>query len=95
MVTTSGYVLSHGYIHLKMLSDACYFHQSGQQTQSLNSAAVTWSLANQLYGPKGPYFVIPMGLLIGMFPTFVQWLISKASRTLHGELSSIELMLII
>ncbi|KAK7687874.1 hypothetical protein QCA50_009093 [Cerrena zonata] len=57
---------------------------SGQQTQSLNSAAVTWSLANQLYGPKGPYFVIPMGLLIGMFPTFVQWLIWKRWRTIGG-----------
>ncbi|KAJ3557724.1 hypothetical protein NM688_g1317 [Phlebia brevispora] len=50
---------------------------SGQYTQSLNSAAVTWSLAKQLYGPHGPYFVIPMGLLIGVGPTLLQWLIGK------------------
>ncbi|GJE91208.1 oligopeptide transporter [Phanerochaete sordida] len=50
---------------------------SGQSTQSLNSAAVTWALAKELYSPSGPYFVIPMGLLIGMVPTFLQWLIAK------------------
>ncbi|KAL4248101.1 oligopeptide OPT transporter family protein [Abortiporus biennis] len=50
---------------------------SGQEVQSLNSAAVTWSLAKQLYGPKGPYFWIPMSLFLGMAPTFVQWLIWK------------------
>ncbi|KAH7929974.1 OPT superfamily oligopeptide transporter [Leucogyrophana mollusca] len=50
---------------------------SGQVVQSLNSAAVTWSLAKELYGPGGPYFIIPMSLLIGMGVTFLQWLIVK------------------
>jgi hypothetical protein len=50
---------------------------SGQVVQSLNSAAVTWSLAKELYGRKGPYFIIPLSLLIGMVPTFFQWLIAK------------------
>ncbi|KZT18640.1 oligopeptide transporter [Neolentinus lepideus HHB14362 ss-1] len=50
---------------------------SGQTIQSLNSAAVTWSLAKDLYGPKGPYFIIPMSLLIGAGATIVQWLIWK------------------
>lgn len=50
---------------------------SGQVPQSLNSAAVTWSLAKQLYGLHGPYIVIPMSLIIGMVPTFFQWLIWK------------------
>lgn len=50
---------------------------SGQYVQSLNSAAVTWSLAKELYGPSGPYFVIPMGLVIGIVPTTLQWLIAK------------------
>ncbi|KAF9051472.1 oligopeptide transporter [Panaeolus papilionaceus] len=50
---------------------------SGQQPQSLNSAAVTWSLAKQLYGFNGPYWIVPMSLLIGMVPTTVQWLIHK------------------
>ena len=55
------------------------YAQSGQYIQSLNSAAVTWSMAKELYSPKGPYFIIPMGLLIGMGPTIIQWLIGKVS----------------
>lgn len=50
---------------------------SGYVVQSANSEAVTWSLAKELYGPSGPYFIIPMGLLVGMVPTAIQWLISK------------------
>ncbi|KAK0452510.1 peptide transporter MTD1 [Armillaria borealis] len=50
---------------------------SGKTLQSLNSAAVTWSLAKQLYGRNGPYLIVPLGLLIGMVPTFFQWLIWK------------------
>lgn len=53
--------------------------QSGQYPQSLNSAAVTWSLAKELYSPSGPYFVVPMGLFIGVVPTLLQWLIGKVS----------------
>ena len=52
---------------------------SGQVPQSLNSAAVTWSLAKELYGFNGPYWAIPMSLVIGMVPTTIQWLISKVS----------------
>ncbi|KIP01135.1 hypothetical protein PHLGIDRAFT_131357 [Phlebiopsis gigantea 11061_1 CR5-6] len=50
---------------------------SGQYAQSINSAAVTWSLAKELYGPSGPYFIVPMGLLIGIGPTLLQWYIGK------------------
>lgn len=50
---------------------------SGQVPQSLNSAAVTWSLAKELYGFNGPYWIVPMSLVIGMVPTFFQWLINK------------------
>ncbi|PCH44332.1 peptide transporter MTD1 [Wolfiporia cocos MD-104 SS10] len=50
---------------------------SGQYVQSLNSAAITWSLAKELYGPNGPYIWVPLSLLFGMVPTFLQWLISK------------------
>jgi hypothetical protein len=50
---------------------------SGQYVQSLNSGAITWSLAKLLYGPSGPYFVIPFGIFIGFGATFVQWLVSK------------------
>jgi hypothetical protein len=50
---------------------------SGQTVQSLNSNAVTWALAADLYGPKGPYFLIPMSLLIGIGGTVLQWAIAK------------------
>jgi len=50
---------------------------SGQVTQSLNSEAVTWSLAKELYGFNGPYWIIPISLIIGIVPTFFQWIIAK------------------
>ena len=50
---------------------------SGQTVQSLNSNAITWSLAKELYGPSGPYFIIPMGIFIGFAATVVHWLINK------------------
>lgn len=50
---------------------------SGQTVQSLNSAAVTWSLAGQLYGRSGPYVWVPIGLLLGAIPTIIQWFIWK------------------
>ncbi|KAI6040850.1 OPT oligopeptide transporter protein-domain-containing protein, partial [Pisolithus marmoratus] len=55
---------------------------SGQLVQSLNSDAVTWSLAKDLYGPGGPYFIVPMSLLIGTVPTIIQWLIAKRWPTI-------------
>lgn len=60
------------YLTLLILPDS-----SGQVVQSLNSAAVTWSLAKELYGINGPYVWIPLSLLFGVIPTFIQWLISK------------------
>ncbi|KAI9447705.1 oligopeptide transporter [Lactarius indigo] len=50
---------------------------NGQTVQSLNSNAITWSLAKDLYGPSGPYFVIPMGIFIGFAVTAIHWLINK------------------
>ncbi|TFK71693.1 oligopeptide transporter [Pluteus cervinus] len=50
---------------------------SGQYVQQLNSAAVTWSLAKYLYGFNGAYWIIPIGLVLGAIPTFIQWLIWK------------------
>ncbi|KAI0265053.1 oligopeptide transporter [Gloeopeniophorella convolvens] len=50
---------------------------SGQTVQSLNSDAITWSLAKQLYGPDGPYFIIPMGIFIGFVATAGHWLVYK------------------
>ena len=50
---------------------------SGQTPQTENSAAVTWSLAKELYGLNGPYWIIPLSLVIGIVPTAIQWLICK------------------
>jgi hypothetical protein len=50
---------------------------SGQVPQGENSAAVTWSLAKELYGFDGPYWIVPISLVIGMVPTTIQWLIYK------------------
>lgn len=57
---------------------------SGQVPQSLNSAAVTWSLAKQLYGPDGPYLIVPLSLFVGMVPTTIQWLIWRVSHVLFS-----------
>ncbi|KAI0781468.1 oligopeptide transporter [Trametes elegans] len=68
---------------------------SGQYPQSLNSAAVTWSLAKQLYGPHGPYIWIPLALVFGMVPTFLQWLVAKRWPTIRGfKLESVVLPII-
>ena len=54
---------------------------SGQVVQSLNSDAVTWALAKDLYSFKGPYWIIPLSLLLGMVPTTIQWLLHKVKRS--------------
>ena len=54
---------------------------SGQVPQTENSAAVTWSLAKELYGFNGPYWIVPLSLVIGMVPTAIQWLICKVHMT--------------
>ncbi|TFK26561.1 oligopeptide transporter [Coprinopsis marcescibilis] len=46
---------------------------NGQVPQILNSEAVTWSLANDLYNIKAPYFIVPLCLLIGAVLGFLQF----------------------
>ena len=59
---------------------------SGQMVQGLNASAITWSLAKQVYGLNGPYYIIPFGLLIGIIPTSVQWLVWKArTNTFYAD----------
>jgi hypothetical protein len=67
---------------------------SGQVTQSLNSAAVTWSLAKQVYGPHGNYFIVPLGLVIGLVPTTLQWLITRVGSSTSCVIFGKGLMLI-
>ena len=64
---------------------------SGVFVQSLNSEAITWSLARQLYGPSGPYFIIPLGIFIGFGASFVHWLFFRVNEQLrlvlyHGNI---------
>ena len=56
---------------------------SGQVVQALNSNAITWSLAKELYGPSGPYFIIPMGIFIGFAVTVVHWFVNKVNAEAH------------
>ncbi|WVQ84175.1 hypothetical protein IAT38_006322 [Cryptococcus sp. DSM 104549] len=51
---------------------------SGSQVQSLNSNAVTWSLAKYVYTfSNDGYGVIPLGLLIGACIPVIHWLVAK------------------
>lgn len=57
---------------------------SGQVVQSLNSQAVTWSMAKQVYGLSGAYYMIPFALVIGIFPTTIQYFLCKRWKTIGG-----------
>ncbi|TID25005.1 OPT peptide transporter Mtd1 [Venturia nashicola] len=46
---------------------------SGSGLQSVNSQAVTWALAKEVYGAHSRYFIVPMGLLIGMTFPVIHW----------------------
>ncbi|KAL9624316.1 MAG: hypothetical protein Q9160_001563 [Pyrenula sp. 1 TL-2023] len=46
---------------------------SGSLIQSLNSQAVTWALAKDVYGVKGHYLIVPLGLLIGLVLPVIHW----------------------
>jgi len=63
---------------------------SGQVVQSLNSDAVTWALAKDLYSFKGPYWIIPISIIIGMVPTTIQWFIHKVIIFSRGILNFTE-----
>ncbi|KAH6917902.1 peptide transporter MTD1 [Coprinopsis sp. MPI-PUGE-AT-0042] len=51
---------------------------NGQVAQILNSEVITWSLAKELYSWNGPYFIVPLSLLLGASLTgiraFLHWL---------------------
>ncbi|KAF8512081.1 OPT oligopeptide transporter [Hysterangium stoloniferum] len=49
---------------------------SGQQIQSFNANAVLWgALGKEIYGPNGPYFIVPLGIVIGLGLPVIPWLI--------------------
>ncbi|TEB34322.1 OPT superfamily oligopeptide transporter [Coprinellus micaceus] len=51
---------------------------SGQLMQTMNSEAMTWALARDLYSIQGPYYMVPFGLLIGLCLGLVQCGLGKA-----------------
>ncbi|TDZ31976.1 Oligopeptide transporter 4 [Colletotrichum spinosum] len=54
---------------------------SGSTMQSLNSQAITWALAKEMYGAAGRYVIVPIGLLIGAVMPVIHWgLIRLAPR---------------
>ena len=50
---------------------------SGANMQSLNSQAISWALAKQMYGLSGRYVIVPLGLLIGFSLPFFHWALIK------------------
>ncbi|KAH9830857.1 OPT oligopeptide transporter [Rhodofomes roseus] len=51
---------------------------SGQQVQSYNANAILWgALGKEIYGPSGPYFIVPLGLVIGLALPIIPWLLWK------------------
>ncbi|KAL4880298.1 OPT oligopeptide transporter protein-domain-containing protein [Aspergillus karnatakaensis] len=50
---------------------------SGSTVQSMNSQAITWSLAKEVYGVAGQYIIVPMGLLIGLALPMLHYLLIK------------------
>ncbi|KAJ5620183.1 OPT peptide transporter Mtd1 [Penicillium lagena] len=69
---------------------------SGSTMQSLNSQAITWALAKDIYGSKGPYLIVPLGIVIGLalpvmhwglikiFPRFRDWPLNTAIITTYA-----------
>lgn len=51
---------------------------SGGTIQSFNTQAVTWALAKEVYGTKGRYLLIPLGLIIGLAFPVLHWGVIKA-----------------
>ncbi|KAH9941493.1 OPT oligopeptide transporter [Amylocystis lapponica] len=51
---------------------------SGQQVQSYNANAILWgALGKEIYGPGGPYFIVPLSIVIGLAVPVIPWLIWK------------------
>lgn len=51
---------------------------SGSAMQSLNSQAITWALATDMYGRHGRYLIVPLGLLVGAAFPVAHWALCRA-----------------
>ncbi|KAF8526881.1 OPT oligopeptide transporter [Hysterangium stoloniferum] len=51
---------------------------SGQQIQSFNADAILWgALGKEIYGPQGSYFIVPLGIVIGLALPVIPWLMYR------------------
>jgi len=54
---------------------------SGQRVQSYNANAVLWgAFGSEIYGRHGAYFVVPLGILIGLALPVIPWVLYKRYR---------------
>jgi len=54
---------------------------SGQQVQSYNANAILWgALGKEIYGPGGPYFIVPLGIVIGLALPIIPYLLYRRYR---------------
>ncbi|KZS99888.1 OPT oligopeptide transporter [Laetiporus sulphureus 93-53] len=61
-----------------LLSDEGTRTWSGQQVQSYNANAILWgALGKEIYGPNGPYFIVPLGIIIGLALPIIPWLLYR------------------
>lgn len=66
---------------------------SGQNVQSYNAQAVAWGgVGNEIFSSKGPYFMVPIGLVIGIFAPLPFWLLHKKFPRLRLNLLNTSLI---
>ncbi|CAG7988873.1 unnamed protein product [Penicillium salamii] len=52
---------------------------SGSSLQSMNSQAITWALAKDMYSLQSRYFIVPIGILIGLALPVIHWGVNRWS----------------
>ncbi|KAJ5751908.1 hypothetical protein N7520_008825 [Penicillium odoratum] len=50
---------------------------SGSTLQSMNSQAITWALAKRIYSFSGNYWIVPIGLVIGLVLPMIHWALNR------------------
>lgn len=50
---------------------------SGSTLQSMNSQAITWALAKKMYSLSADYYIVPIGLVIGLALPCIHWGLNK------------------
>jgi hypothetical protein len=59
---------------------------SGQQVQAANAKSVSWgALAKSMYAPGTPYFIVPIGILIGLLIPLPFWLAHRKYPKLGAD----------